>query len=228
MATTTKYRLLPTWVMKLIGFSSLASALVGFAIYWFKKRSSRRSITREPTNETVKLTDGWKKKGRKNKKKLTVSLKNTVLWNPSPDVDRPMYGFQEKSIQILTRLSYIYELYIIVQVNSTEEKENIQELLENATSVDGLFLDSIDKRKILYCSEEEGKMHIIRHIEPFIHVEGGWEKDDGQDIVNKLKPFISKIIWIMTKKKLDSVLPAKNIEFSDLLIDTSIAQQVKD
>lgn len=139
-----------------------------------------------------------------------------------------MYGFQEKSIQILTRLSYIYEVYIIVQVNSTEEKENIQELLENAASVDGLFFDSIDKRKVLYCSEEEGKMHIIRHIEPFIHVEGGWEKDDGQDIVNKLKPFISKIIWIMTKKKLDSILPTKNIELSDLLIDTSIAQQVKD
>lgn len=139
-----------------------------------------------------------------------------------------MYGFQEKSIQILTRLSYLYELYIIVQVNSVEEKENIEELLENATSVDGLFFDSIDKRKILYCSEEEGKMHIIRHIEPFIHVEGGWEKDDGQDIVNKLKPFISKIIWIMTKKKIDSVLPTKNIELSDLLIDTSIAQQVKD
>ncbi|GAA5805413.1 hypothetical protein HPULCUR_010929 [Helicostylum pulchrum] len=203
MATTTKYRLLPTWVMKLIGFSSLASALIGFAIYWFKKHPSRRNITREPTNETV-------------------------LWNPSPDVDRPMYGFQEKSIQILTRLSYIYEVYIIVQVNSTEEKENIQELLENAASVDGLFFDSIDKRKVLYCSEEEGKMHIIRHIEPFIHVEGGWEKDDGQDIVNKLKPFISKIIWIMTKKKLDSILPTKNIELSDLLIDTSIAQQVKD
>ncbi|KAI9360136.1 hypothetical protein BD770DRAFT_362208 [Pilaira anomala] len=225
--TTTKSRLLPAWVLKLIGFSSLASALIGFVIYWFKKYPSRRRITREPTNES---TDGWKKKARKNKnkKKITVSLKNTVLWNPSPDVDTPMYGFQEKSIQTLTRLSYLYDLYIIVQVNSDEEKGNIQQLLENASSVDGLLFDSVDKRKILYCSEEEGKIHIVRHIEPFIHVEGGWEKDDGEEIVSKLKPFVSKIIWIMAKRRLDLVTPMKNIELSDLLIETSIAQEVKD
>lgn len=139
-----------------------------------------------------------------------------------------MYGFQEKSIQTLTRLSYLYDLYIIVQVNSDEEKGNIQQLLENASSVDGLLFDSVDKRKILYCSEEEGKIHIVRHIEPFIHVEGGWEKDDGEEIVNKLKSFVSKIIWIMAKRRLDLVIPMKNIELSDLLIETSIAQEVKD
>lgn len=53
--TTTKNRLLPAWVLKLIGFSSLASALIGFAIYWFKKYPSRRRITREPTNEVKKI-----------------------------------------------------------------------------------------------------------------------------------------------------------------------------
>lgn len=145
-----------------------------------------------------------------------------------------MYAFQENSIQILTRLSCLYDIYVIVHVNSDEEKHNIQTLLASS-STDGLFLDGLDNRKIIFCSEEEGKVHIIRHIEPSIHVEGGWEKDDGEDIIKKLKPFVSKLIWIITKRRRDSVGPensihdlAKNIELSDLLMNTSIAQQVKD
>lgn len=147
-----------------------------------------------------------------------------------------MYAFQENSIQILTRLSYLYDIYVIVHVNSEEEKENIQNMLENASSSDGLFTDSsVDNRKIIFCSNEEGKVHIIRHIEPFIHVEGGWEKDDGEDIVQKLKPFVSKIIWILTRRRRDSFTPeknnnlvGKNIELNDSLIKTSIAHEVRD
>lgn len=150
-----------------------------------------------------------------------------------------MYAFQESSIQILTRLSCLYDIYVIVHVNSEQEKENIQSLLENASSTDGLFADGVDNRKIIFCSEEEGKIHIIRHIEPFIHVEGGWEKDDGEDIIKKLKPFVTKLIWIITKRRRDSFKPenvkiqdqgilGNNVELSDLLMNTSIAQQVKD
>jgi hypothetical protein len=120
-------------------------------------------------------------------------------------------------------------------VNTEEEKEKIANLLENATNLNA----HMDPRKIIYCSSEEGKIHIIRHIEPFIHVEGGWEKDDGEEIIKKLKPFVNKLIWIITKKRRNSFMPeniksedhgliANNIELSDLLIDTSIAREVKD
>lgn len=136
-----------------------------------------------------------------------------------------MYAFQENSIQILTRLSCLYDIYVLVHVNSDDEKQAIQRLLENASSTDGLFVDGVDNRKIIFCSEEEGKIHIIRHIEPYIHVEGGGEKDDGEDIIQKLKPFVSKLIWIH-KTKANSHLPT--VEIADLLMHTSIAQQVKD
>ncbi|KAI8988763.1 hypothetical protein BDB01DRAFT_701263, partial [Pilobolus umbonatus] len=79
-------------------------------------------------------------------------------------------------------------------------------------------------------------VHIIRHIEPHIHVEGGWEMDDGEDIVRKLKPFIHKIIWIISKRRRDSFKPQSidekdrdrigiNIEMSETLTDTSIARE---
>lgn len=157
-----------------------------------------------------------------------------MLWNPSPDLDTPIYGFKENSIQLLTRLSYLYDIYIIIHVNSAEEKQNIQHLIDNAATLK----EHIDCRKIIYCSEEEGKIHIIRHIEPFIHIEGGWEKDDGEEIVKKLKPFVNKIIWLVTRRRRDSFkqehikeqdrqLLAHNVEISESFIDTTIANEVK-
>lgn len=40
-----KATILPTWALRLIGFSSLAAAVISFAIYWFKKYPPRRGIT---------------------------------------------------------------------------------------------------------------------------------------------------------------------------------------
>jgi hypothetical protein len=148
-------------------------------------------------------------------------------------VDTPIYAFQEHSIQLLTQLSYLYDIYVLVHVNSKEEQSNIEALLSNAS----IFSDLLDYRKVIFCSEEEGKIHIIRHIEPFIHIEGGWEMDDGEEIIKKLKPFVHKIIWLMTKRRRDSFRPehikqddrsilGANVELSDSLINTSIAQEV--
>jgi hypothetical protein len=55
--TTTKDRILPLWVMRLIGISSLATAVIGFAIYWFKKYPPRRKIndsSSEPKSNEVR------------------------------------------------------------------------------------------------------------------------------------------------------------------------------
>ncbi|KAL9538548.1 hypothetical protein MBANPS3_010848 [Mucor bainieri] len=253
--TLKKSKLLPSWLLKLIGITSLATAVISFAVYWFKKYPPRRKIganddgseatgssSSSSSNNVAentadkwsnKLLKGLKSTVRKNRKRMTISLKNTVLWNPSPDVETPIYAFREHSIQLLTRLSYLYDIYVLVHVNSKEEQSNIEALLSNAS----VFSDLLDHRKVIYCSEEEGKIHIIRHIEPSIHIEGGWEMDDGEEIVKKLKPFVHKIIWLMTKRRRDSFRPENikqddrsilgaNVELSDSLINTSIAQEV--
>jgi hypothetical protein len=49
---TQKSKILPVWLMRLIGISSLATAVIGFAIYWFRKYPPRRKINspREANN----------------------------------------------------------------------------------------------------------------------------------------------------------------------------------
>lgn len=51
--TNKKNRLLPSWVLKLIGFGSLATAVISFAIYWFKKYPPRRRIDQNNSDSEV-------------------------------------------------------------------------------------------------------------------------------------------------------------------------------
>lgn len=54
-----KQRLLPSWVFKLMGISSLATAVISFAIYWFKKYPPRRRIgNEEDTSDQVCAMQG--------------------------------------------------------------------------------------------------------------------------------------------------------------------------
>lgn len=53
-----KKSVFPPWVLRLIGITSLATAIISFAIYWLKKYPPRRKIT---SNEV------WKKRKKKKK-----------------------------------------------------------------------------------------------------------------------------------------------------------------
>lgn len=44
--------ILPLWLLKLIGITSIATTVIGFAIYWFKKYPPRRRIERDANRET--------------------------------------------------------------------------------------------------------------------------------------------------------------------------------
>ena len=60
--TLKKSKLLPSWLLKLIGITSLATAVISFAVYWFKKYPPRRKISAndegsEPDNSSSNATE---------------------------------------------------------------------------------------------------------------------------------------------------------------------------
>lgn len=163
---------------------------------------------------------------------MTISLKNTILWNPSSDVNSPNHAFHERSTYLLQQLSSHYHIYIIVHMNSPQERELIDEMLTNS----GMF-KFIDRRKLLYCETEEGKIHMIRHLEPAVHVEGGWEQDDGEDIVRKIRTFVGKVVWVITRRRRSSFgkdgvkagdedIIGPNVEITEKVIESSLAREV--
>ncbi|CAO3639913.1 unnamed protein product [Mucor fragilis] len=156
------------------------------------------------------------------KKKLTISLKNTILWNPSRDVNNPNHAFHENTVSLLNKLAQVYDIYVITHMNSNEERHQIHQLLVNANLLSPLV---IDECKVLWCSSEQGKLHVINHINPSIHIEGGWEDDNGRNIIENLQ--VERMIWIGHQQKAIPMNSTKmNVEVADQILNTSIAKQV--
>ncbi|KAI8344850.1 hypothetical protein BC941DRAFT_366443 [Chlamydoabsidia padenii] len=240
-------KIIPRWIFRLVGFTSLATALVSIAIYLYKQNISKTkkslprsaeedvSETNQASSSQSNKTSGWSFLGSSNKnsskkrKRVTISLKNTILWNPSSDTSSPNYAFHEHGQSLLSQLCKQHLVTIIIHVSDEEEKQQMEQLLD---SVEGL-----DRQRILFCSTEEGKIHLIRHLESQIHIEGGWECDDGEDIVRKLRPFVQKVIWVITKRRRSSFnqsnlkvddqgILGANVELTDHLVDTSLARDL--
>ncbi|KAI1317024.1 hypothetical protein EDD11_009090 [Mortierella claussenii] len=51
---------------------------------------------------------------KRNRKVMTISLKNTIVWNPSPDPTAPNYGFVEGAIPLLFHLAENFNLHLIL------------------------------------------------------------------------------------------------------------------
>ncbi|KAF8924297.1 hypothetical protein EDD21DRAFT_421310 [Dissophora ornata] len=51
---------------------------------------------------------------KRNRKVMTISLKNTIVWNPSPDPTTPNYGFMEGAVPLLFHLAENFNLHLIL------------------------------------------------------------------------------------------------------------------
>ena len=117
---------------------------------------------------------------------------------------------------LLNRLAQVYDIYVMVQMASESERHQIQRLLNNAHLM-------LDPRKILYCSTEQGKMHLIQHIQPFMHIEGGSETNDGRQLLEQLV-HVEQKIWI--KSNATEKDNTDTIQCADNLLTSCIAKQV--
>ncbi|CAG8582802.1 46202_t:CDS:10 [Gigaspora margarita] len=119
------------------------------------------------------------------------SIIKTLLWNPSSDPDNPNHAFFENIIPFLNQLAQLYVIYLVCPVSSTQEKEQVLTLLRNAQQFNN---NVIDERRVLFCETEEGKIHIIRHLETNVHVEGG---TNGEECVEMVRGFVGNVIWLL-------------------------------
>ncbi|KXN68538.1 hypothetical protein CONCODRAFT_9211 [Conidiobolus coronatus NRRL 28638] len=152
------------------------------------------------------------------KRKCTISLNKVILWNPSPDPKVPNFAFVESVVPALTQLCERYDVYFIALVNSQIEQDQILNLLNHSELV---LKHQLDTRKILFCNSVEGKSHIVRHLEPYIHV------DNEIDVIYKLKSYIHKLYLILTNHSTpiqSEFNQFKNIEISKSFLESSLYQ----
>lgn len=124
----------------------------------------------------------------------------TLLWNPSPDPESPNYGFLPQSVPFLQKLLYssVYDVYLITEVTSVAEQDHVLELLRSA----GLEEAGLDMRKVLFCSSAEGRAHMVRHLEPSLHVDCVGAKPPAKDsAMDRLWQHVPKMIRVVKSRK---------------------------
>ncbi|KAI8370633.1 uncharacterized protein BYT42DRAFT_647857 [Radiomyces spectabilis] len=181
-----------------------------------------------PTNGFSRILSSLASVNPKRKERLTISLKNTILWNPSVDLATPNHAFRENTTALLSQIHQSYDLYMIIQINSETEQDQIQQLLEKAKLYD------VRTTQVIYCSTAEDKLAMIRRIHPHIHIEGGSEFDDGADVVRTLTPDVPNIIWTTSRLRRDSTgsnlniteTSDTNVEMIPCILTSSVARHI--
>ena len=104
-------------------------------------------------------------------------------------------------------------MYLICKVDTIKEKDQISELIEQSSMVRRNLLDF---NKMVFCLTWEGKAHIVRHIEPHIHI------DTDVDVINKLRVSIPKMVLVNDQVESDS----DKIEVCTYLPDSNLVKNL--
>ncbi|KAJ1986401.1 hypothetical protein H4R33_003372 [Dimargaris cristalligena] len=141
--------------------------------------------------------------------KATLCLNHTLIWNPSKDPASPNLAFKPGALALLQALTTHFDLYLIANVESPVHQAHLTDLLRDREAIDfavpiptPTHISSeaatsatdpripIDSRKLLFCQSSPGKSHIVRHIDPQIHI------DADPDCLSALILFVPQLIWL--------------------------------
>ncbi|KAG0338078.1 hypothetical protein BG000_004586 [Podila horticola] len=225
----------------LVAYTTLACSLVSLGVYVYRQQKKSSNAQRGSDQNSRQSLDGASQEGRsteaqtsslsrlgskiartvkKNRKVMTISLKNTIVWNPSPDPTTPNYGFVEGAIPLLFHLAETYNLHLILlcpplhrangkereltiqeqdeikqqqQLGQEREREQILAMLRNAGLISTSGPKLIDPRQLLICETEEGVSHVVRHLESQVHVEA------RPSVVELVQGVVPKVVVVQKK-----------------------------
>lgn len=87
----------------------------------------------------------------------------------------------------LKRFAKMCDLYVISRIADDEGEATIRSALEAA----GVFAAGMDPRKVLFCETADGRVSVVRQLEPHLHI------DRRADIITSLQRFI-KFVALVT------------------------------
>ncbi|KAJ3255942.1 hypothetical protein HK103_005858 [Boothiomyces macroporosus] len=118
------------------------------------------------------------------RRRITINS-SLLIWNASPNPKNPIIAFKEQGLVFLKRLVNA-EIFLISKVDSTEQEQSIIKLLEPYSV------------NLLFCSTNEGIVHITRHLSPDLHF------DSLMDNIVLLQPFIKQLVHYKELSRKDS------------------------
>ncbi len=84
-------------------------------------------------------------------------------------------------VSVLKKFANLFELYLVVRVDNDESEDKISASFRNAD------VTGFDIRKLVFCDTVDGRVSIVRQIEPHLHI------DETESVVTKLQRFIKHV-----------------------------------
>jgi len=118
--------------------------------------------------------------------KIACSTREVIFLTSLESMCNISYTLTHKLMQSLKSLVSRNDVYFVTRVESDQEEETVRELLEVA----GLYDAGLNRVKVLFCSSNEGKCHMIRQLEPSVYI------DCDISALDTLKPFIPNVLHV--------------------------------
>jgi len=115
--------------------------------------------------------------------KVTCSTLGTVFKRDRSD----WVLASDSELSGLSKLCQRSDVYLITEVNSDEQEEYFKNLLRSSC----LIQAGLDPLKILFCSSQEGRRHMVRQLEPALHI------DANEEVATNLQPYIAELVVIV-------------------------------
>ncbi|GAM21489.1 hypothetical protein SAMD00019534_046640 [Acytostelium subglobosum LB1] len=120
------------------------------------------------------------------RKRVTLSTVDTVYYEHISDRKVSNYKLIESERDTLLRLAAAADLYLITQVDEDKEEEQVASLLKST----GVFEAGLNPHKLIFCSTAQGRGHISRHLEAYLHI------DDDKTVLSSLKPYVQHLLHV--------------------------------
>eukprot|EP00298_Acanthocystis_sp_HF-20_P012637 c19988_g1_i1.p1 GENE.c19988_g1_i1~~c19988_g1_i1.p1 ORF type:complete len:196 (+),score=71.15 c19988_g1_i1:29-589(+) len=129
-------------------------------------------------------------------KKPRVTISTSMILTKSENGD---FSISNEVVEAITKISSKCDIFLITRVDTDSEEQLAHKALQDS----GIFQNGlVNELKAIYCSKEEGRISIVRQIEPHLHVDG------SEDIVKALQPYTKKICFISEQSQFP---PGKNV-----------------
>lgn len=90
------------------------------------------------------------------------------------------------AVPYLKRIAAMCDLYLVVHILNDESEIAVKEALRSA----GIYESGMDERKTLFCETLDGRISIVRQLDPHLHI------DPNPEIVSSLRRFVKFVALI--------------------------------
>jgi len=168
----------------------LGSTATAIVVFLLKRSNKKKRIHSNGPSSTVQLssTTAQEQSGSSDNQIKGLRICCSTIGSIFSSTDNPEEPFQPiaSGLPALFKLLGQNDVYLITKVDTKTQERHIMRLLEDT----GLLWAGLNPNKVLFCSTDEGRVHIARQLDVHFYI------DNNFSVISQLQPHLPKLLYI--------------------------------